>query len=45
MAPKSLARCAIYLLTAEFPLSIVPFEVRNITTPPARTLSSAFAKK
>ena len=45
IAPKSSALWAIYLRTSGLALSIVPFEVMNITPPPARTLSNAFAKK
>ena len=45
IAPRSSARSARYLRTEGLALSSVPFEVRNATTPPGRTLSSARAKK
>ena len=45
IAPKSSARCAIYLRIAGFFLSIVPDDVMNAITPPGLTLSSVFAKK
>ena len=44
-APNSSALWAIYFRTSGLALSIVPFEVMNITTPPVRTLSRALAKK
>ena len=45
IAPTSSARCAMYFLTFEFCLSIVPLDVMNATIPPGLTLSIFFAKK
>lgn len=45
MAPRRSARCAMYLRTDGFFLSIVPEDVIKATIPPGRTLSSVLAKK